>query len=112
MLDRVAWLTLLNDFYGQLLTDRQRRFIELHYENDLSLGEIARDNGITRPAVHDTLKRAESALENFELKLGLVRHYLSDRQKMQDLAGLIEDLKTDCTSGKLEQIKGILQELL
>jgi predicted DNA-binding protein YlxM (UPF0122 family) len=112
MLDRVAWLTLLNDFYGQLLTDRQRRFLELHYENDLSLGEIARDNGISRPAVHDSLKRAEAALEAFESKLGLVRRFLSDREKIEEVAGLIESLKEECPSGKLEQIKGILKGLL
>lgn len=110
-MERVAWITLLNDFYGQLLTERQRKFVELYYESDLSLGEIATANGISRPAVHDTLKRAEAALETYESRLGLVRRYLADRQKIRELATLIDHLEVDCSLPRLTEIKKILQEL-
>ena len=55
-------MTLLFDYYGDLLTEKQRTFFDLHYNQDLSLSEIAEDAGITRQGVHDTLARAEAIL--------------------------------------------------
>ncbi|MCL6635703.1 MAG: DNA-binding protein, partial [Peptococcaceae bacterium] len=57
-MEKLARINLLYDFYGQLLTDRQKSFIELYYGQDLSLGEIAREFAVTSQAVHDTLRRA------------------------------------------------------
>lgn len=59
------------DLYGPLLTERQRDFVRLHYDEDLSFGEIAREFGISRQAVHDAVKHAERALESYDRKLGL-----------------------------------------
>jgi hypothetical protein len=81
--DRFAWINLLYDFYGPLLTDRQQRLLELYHEQDLSLGEIAEDLGISRQAVHDTLKRSEEALERFERKLGLATRYLAHKNRIE-----------------------------
>ena len=63
-LDASARVSLLYDFYGQLLTEKKRQVIELYHEEDMSLSEIASELGITRAAVHDSLKSAERALEN------------------------------------------------
>lgn len=81
--DRFAWINLLYDFYGPLLTDRQRLLLEYYYEQDLSLGEIAADLGISRQAVHDTVKRSEDALERFERKLGLAARYLAHKNRIE-----------------------------
>lgn len=82
-MDRFAWINLLYDFYGPLLTARQQRVLELYYEQDLSLGEIAAELRVSRQAVHDTVRRAEEALERFEAKLGLAGKYLADRMRVQ-----------------------------
>jgi len=72
MLDSIARLSLLNDFYGSLLTSRQQEVMRLYHEENLSLSEIAEEFGISRQGVHDTLKNAEHALLEYEEKLGLI----------------------------------------
>ncbi len=63
-------IVLLYDYYGGLLTDRQRECFELRYYQDLSLGEIAEELGISRQGVHETLNRTEALLRNMEAKTG------------------------------------------
>ena len=65
-------MSLLLDYYGELLTEKQRSCFDLYYNQDLSLGEIAQEAGISRQAVHDVLARAESAMEAMEAKIGCV----------------------------------------
>ena len=66
-------VSLLCDYYGDLLTDTQRRCLQLHYDQDLSLTEIAEREGISRQGVHATLSRAGAALAMYEEKLGCLR---------------------------------------
>ena len=63
-------MILLYDYYGDLLTDRQKECFELRYYQDLSLGEIGEELGISRQGVHDNLSRAEALLKNMEAKTG------------------------------------------
>ena len=68
-----AWtMALLYDYYGELLTEKQRACFDLYYNQDLSLGEIAAETGVTRQGVHDTLVRAEAQLRDFEEKTGCI----------------------------------------
>jgi predicted DNA-binding protein YlxM (UPF0122 family) len=60
------------DLYGGLLTERQRRYVQMHFSDDLSFGEIARTHNVSRQAIHDAVKHAEKALEGYESKLGLM----------------------------------------
>ncbi len=64
-------IPLLYDFYGELLTDKQRNMIELYYHQDLSLSEIAENIGISRQGVRDSVKRAETQLIEMESQLGM-----------------------------------------
>ena len=73
-------LILLYDYYGALLTDRQRECFELRYNQDLSLGEIGQELGISRQGVHDNLTRTEALLINMEEKTGCVRRDLACRK--------------------------------
>lgn len=73
--DDVLEVSLLYDFYGQLLSNRQREVMSLYHEENLSLSEIADEFGISRQGVHDTLKKAEKALQGYEDKLGLVSRF-------------------------------------
>jgi Uncharacterized protein conserved in bacteria len=75
MIEKTVRMSLLFDFYGQLLTQRQQEFFKLYYDDDLSLGEIASQYGVSRQAVYDILKRSSQALEEFESKLQLVERF-------------------------------------
>ena len=68
-------MAMLYDFYGDLLTPRQKEFYDLYYNDDLSLAEIAENYGITRQGVRDIIVRAEKALEDIEEKTGLIQRY-------------------------------------
>lgn len=76
---RKVRITLLYDFYGQLLTARQRDVLALYYQADLSLGEIAEQQEVSRQAVYDIIKRSERTLEDLESKLQLVEKHETDR---------------------------------
>ena len=69
-------MTMLFDFYGELLTDRQKEFFDLYYNEDLSLSEIAENEGISRQGVRDVIVRAEAAMQEIEDKTGLFRGHL------------------------------------
>ena len=73
MLVKVHRIGLLLDTYGDLLTERQRNFVKLHYLDDYSFGEIAKDYNISRQAVYDAVKIAINTMEDFEEKLGLIK---------------------------------------
>ncbi|MBN1867272.1 DNA-binding protein [Candidatus Sumerlaeota bacterium] len=81
--------SLLLDIYGEMLTERQRRFMRLHFDEDLSFSQIAREFGVSRQAVHDSVKHALAALEGFERALGLVEK--QGRSPDADRAGLAGD---------------------
>lgn len=83
-------MTMLLDFYGELLTDKQRKVLEMYYNEDLSLAEIAENEGVTRQGVHDMLQRAETSLRATEAKTGLVRGHIERREA---LTALEEDLR-------------------
>ena len=80
-------MTLLLDYYGELLTEKQKTCFDLYYNQDLSLGEIAEEAGISRQGVHDSLARAEATLLDFEQKLGCVAR----ENRLQALMQTIED---------------------
>ncbi len=85
---------LLYDFYGELLTERQRQVYSSVVLEDYSLSEVAEDLEISRQGVHDMIKRCNHILEDYEEKLHLVEKFLNIRrqvQKIHDLAGQYED---------------------
>ena len=67
-----GWLL---DFYGPLITEHQRKMVRLYCEEDLSFGEIAKQEGVTRQAVHDSVRRGDVQLRAYEEQLGLLRRY-------------------------------------
>ncbi len=89
--DDVTKQSLLYDFYGQLLTKRQQEVMELYNEENLSLGEIADEFGISRQGVHDALHKAQKALEEYEEKLGLVERFNATRDAISSISGEIDE---------------------
>lgn len=85
-------LILLYDYYGDLLTERQKECFELRYNQDLSLGEIGQELGISRQGVFDNLSRAEALLKNMEQKTGCVRRDIYCRKALRSVRSAAEIL--------------------
>ena len=81
-------ISLLLDFYGEMLTEKQRDMVDYYYNDDLSLSEIAENEGITRQGVRDSIKRAETQLLEMEERLHLV-------QRFRDMRGDFEQISRD-----------------
>jgi len=81
MLEEIAELSLLYDFYGNLLSDTQRKYFELYNEDNLSLTEIAEECGVSKQAVSKNLKAAEDKLRSFEEKMGLLKEFKASKEK-------------------------------
>lgn len=87
-------IAVLLDFYGEMLTEKQRSFLEYYYNDDLSLSEIAENEGITRQGVRDAIKRAEGQLFDMENRLGIVAKFDELRGGLNDIieyAGAISE---------------------
>ena len=82
-------LAFLSAFYGNLLTEKQRRILALHCEEDLSLGEIAEELGISRQAVHEALTRASARMNEMETSLGLAARYRRMEEGLQQALSLL-----------------------
>lgn len=98
-------ITMLYDFYGELLTEKQQEVIELYYNEDLSLAEIASFSGITRQGVRDAIKRAEFQLTEFEQQLGLAERFKSIRAALEAIAQNAAEI--DALNGRLFNSKEI-----
>lgn len=85
-------MALLYDFYGEILTDRQREFYDLYYNEDLSLSEIAENYGISRQGVRDVIVRAEAALIELEDKTGIIRRFHVMRDQLSALQADVQSI--------------------
>lgn len=116
IIDKTIEIALLYDFYSHLLTDKQQEMIDLYYNQDLSLGEIAETFQISRQAVYDTIKRTEKILYEYENKLRLIQ---ITNKKTEDCEKLLEQLsileaKVNADISKSEiisYVEGIKSEL-
>ena len=80
MLDKFSEMSLLYEFYGSLLTERQRQFMDLYYNENLTLTEIGESLGISKQAVSDGLKKAEAQIAKYEKTMGLLANWKADNQ--------------------------------
>ena len=85
-------MTLLYDYYGDLLTDRQKMCFDLRHNQDLSLAEIAQELQVSRQGVHDNLSRAEALLVNMEEKTGCVRRDMLCRKAAKTITSAAQTL--------------------
>lgn len=75
--------TMLFDFFGDILTDKQKEYFDLYYNEDLSLSEIAEGTGITRQGVYDIIVRAEKVLCEIEQKTGVIQKWREARSELE-----------------------------
>ncbi|PWW06367.1 hypothetical protein DFQ01_103270 [Paenibacillus cellulosilyticus] len=110
-LEKTNRMNMLFDFYEPLLTDKQRTFLMQYFIEDFTLGEIAAEVGISRQAVYEHIKRAETVLENYEAKLGLLSRHSALRNAMDELETQIATMPQDGThTSKLMQIAESLRQ--
>ena len=102
-MDKIFEKGLLYDFYGDLLTSHQQKIYEDAVYGDLSLGEIAEQEGISRQGVHDLIKRCDKILQDYESKLHLVERFMAAKEKI----GEIEQLTAEDTTDPEERMKRI-----
>ena len=105
-MERIVEQGLLYDFYGELLTEHQKKIYEDVVYNDLSLSEIAQENGISRQGVHDMVRRCNHMLTEYENKLHLVERFLKIRSGVDEMTHLSEN--TELTK---EEILGRVNSL-
>ncbi len=107
--------TYLYDFYGELLNEHQRDVYEKFVFEDLSLGEIAAEEGISRQGVHDLIKRCTKTLEGYEEKLHLIEKFQAAKNKVEQIHHLAKEFhqtRNEAIMGEIEQISNqILEEL-
>ena len=94
-MDKIVEQGLLYDFYGELLTDHQKKIYESAVYEDMSLTEIADENGISKQGVHDILKRCTRALQEYENKLHMIRRFEAIKAQAEELHRLSEGSAPD-----------------
>jgi len=117
VMNKILEQALLYDFYGELLTPHQKEIYEKFVLEDLSLGEIAEDAGISRQGVHDLIRRCQKALEGYEAKLHLVERFLSIKEKVSRIDEILGEWErgeeeSEKIAGKIRKISdAIIEEL-
>ena len=104
----IARKALLYDFYGELLTEHQKKVYEDAVMNDFSLSELAEEYGISRQGIHDLLKRCDTILEEYESKLGLIKRFSDVRIVADEMTVILKDLPDATTKAKRTEIAGAL----
>ena len=115
-----AKTSMLFDIYGGLLTDKKKRVMEMYHEDDMSLSEIAEELEVSRAAVYDSLRSAESLLHSYEEKLGMLDDYLRRGKLAEELwacisqvGELLNKASIDCKSkDKLDKYLAEATELI
>ena len=102
-------MTLLFDYYGDLLTDRQKMCFDLRHNQDLSLAEIAQELQVSRQGVHDNLSRAEALLVNMEEKTGCVRRDMQCRKTAEEIRCAVQQLLKSDDETVLQLAREILE---
>lgn len=115
-MEKLVKIGIFFDYYGKLLSEKQYSAIELYYIYDLSLAEIGENLSITRQAVYDTLKRAETNLEEYEEKLKLVEKAYNNRKIINQIKENIVDIEEIATDDKIKdksiEIKKLIADML
>lgn len=111
-MEKIVQQGLLYDFYGELLTDHQKQIYEDVVFNDLSLSEIAKEQGISRQGVHDLVKRCDKILGEYEEKLQLVHKFIKTRQMVKEIHQLTKDYVVTKDMNLIHQIEQISNDII
>ena len=104
-------MSYLLDFYGELLKPGVRQTIDLYYNDDLSLSEVATQCGITRQGVRDRIEKAKAQLYTYEEKLGLAQKFREIDSKLADITKRLDLLRQNAGSAHDREIRDIIEEV-
>ena len=110
--DKILEQSLLFDFYGELLTEHQKEIYERFIAEDLSLGEIAEEAGISRQGVHDLIKRCNQTLRGYEEKLHLLEKFLAVKEKVERIEQLLDQYNEEGAEELVRNIRKISGEII
>ena len=110
-MDKILEQTLLYDFYGELLTDHQKRIYEDVVLNDYSFSEVAEEKGISRQGVHDLIKRCNKILQEYESKLHLVEKFVTIKEQIEEMEMSLRETEEPDKEALVRQLNGILENL-
>ena len=110
-MEKIVEQGLLYDFYGELLTEHQRNIYEGVVFNDMSLSEIAEEQGISRQGVHDLVKRCNKILAGYEEKLKLVQKFNQTKQMVEEIKELAGAYKRSGDKSLIDQIEALSEEI-
>ena len=111
-MESIVKQSLLYDFYGELLTDHQRAVYEDAVFNDMSLSEIAQEQGISRQGVHDLIKRCDRLLDGYEEKLHLVSKFQKTRQMVAEIRKKLQQFQETRDEELIRQIDQLSVEIM
>lgn len=106
--DNVAKMSILFDYYGKLLTDKQCRIFQMYHDENLTLSEIGQELGVSKQSVHDALKKAEATLIEFENKLELISTSQNNEKTMSKVVELLnncQDIKARTIEEELAKFR-------
>lgn len=109
MMDELSEIVMLLDFYGGLLTEKQKEILSMHYEEDMSLGEISENLDISRQAVHDLIKRSLKIIKDYESTLGLIKRYLDNKKALEEIKILLNSRKDNDITAAINKIDELLE---
>ncbi len=110
-IDNMAYESLLYDFYGVLLTDKQREVMELYHEENYSIVEIAKELKVSKQAIYENLRKSDAILRNYEAKLGLMLSLLRTRELIESVEGKIDGLISSPELAENSKVKEGLLEI-
>ncbi len=110
MIEKTEKIIMLKDFYGPLLTEKQQDVLNLYYEDDWSLSEIADSLNISRQGVHDLLKRAEQSLLDYERRLGLLQRFSLTRDYLHEVFAVLNDT-SPIEQAQIDRVLNLLREI-
>ena len=111
-MEKIVEQGLLYDFYGELLTEHQKKIYEDVVFHDYSLSEIAQEQGISRQGVHDLIKRCNKTLSDYESKLHLVERFMKSKKIAEEMNVLLQSYEQTKENHILEKIQTLSKELL
>lgn len=111
-MEKIVQQGLLYDFYGELLTEHQKHIYEDVVFNDLSISEIAKEEGISRQGVHDLVKRCDRILSEYEEKLHLVSKFQKTKKMVEEIHGLTQEYMTGLDMELIHRIERIASDII
>lgn len=109
--EKTIEIGMLYDFYGELLTPRQKEVLQYYYEENYSLSEIAEELGVSRQAVHDTIHKAEKSLANYEQKLGILARFRVQEVAAAEASAVVQQLIRRLEDGQMPGRSELIQQL-